>query len=41
MENTTPPTVVTTDTIALEQIKIIELIHLVANLLSGGVLGII
>ena len=32
----TPPTiqVATTDTVTLEQIKIVELIHIVANLLS-------
>lgn len=40
MENTTPTVVTTTDTATLEQIKIIELIHIVANILSGGVLGI-
>lgn len=40
MENTTPTVVTTIDTVTLEQIKIIELIHIVANLLSGGILGI-
>lgn len=41
MENTTPPVITTTDSATLDQIKLIELIHIVANLLSGGVLGII
>jgi len=41
MENTTPSVLKTTDVTTLEQIKIIELIHIVANLLSGGTLGII
>jgi hypothetical protein len=38
MENPIPPVVTTTDATTLEQIKIIELIHIVANLLSGGLL---
>lgn len=39
----TPPAVqvTTTDTATLEQIKIVELIHIVANLLSWGFVGII
>lgn len=41
MKKTTHPVMVTTDAVTLEQIKIIELIHVVANVLSGGILGII
>ena len=41
MQNTTPHVVISTDAVVLEQIKIIELIHIIANLLSGGVLWII
>jgi uncharacterized membrane protein len=41
MENPIVPAATTTDATTLEQIKIIELIHIVANLLSGGLLGII
>ncbi len=41
MENPIVPGATTTDATTLEQIKIIELIHIVANLLSGGLLGII
>lgn len=38
MENPIVPGVTTTDATTLEQIKIVELIHIVANLLSGGLL---
>ena len=38
MQNTTPHVVISTDAVVLEQIKIIELIHIIGNLLSGGVL---
>ena len=41
MKKTTHSLISTEDAVTLEQIKIIELIHIVANLLSGGILGII
>lgn len=41
MDNQNPPVIVTTDSVTLEQVKIIELIHIIGNLLSGGIFGII